>query len=54
MAYLSDDLPTECVIYSYVGGRGLAHGFVFVSDGTHVATVVQETLVRVSNKNTAK
>lgn len=96
VAYLSDDLPTECVIHavpelqkastedrlfaasldhavwfhrpvlahdwhlyemschSYVGGRGLAHGFVFASDGTHVATVAQETLVRVSNKNTAK
>ncbi len=96
VAYLSDDLPTECVIHavpelqkastedrlfaasldhavwfhrpvrahdwhlyemschSYVGGRGLTHGFVFASDGTHVATVAQETLVRVSNKNTAK
>ena len=91
VAYLSDDLPTECVIHavpelqkastenrlfaasldhavwfhrpvrahdwhlyemschSYVGGRGLTHGFVFASDGTHVATVAQETLVRVAN-----
>ena len=90
VAYLSDDLPTECVIHavpelqkastenrlfaasldhavwfhrpvrahdwhlyemschSYVGGRGLTHGFVFASDGTHVATVAQETLVRVT------
>lgn len=96
VAYLSDDLPTECVIHavpelqaastenrlfaasldhavwfhrpvhahnwhlyemscnSYVGGRGLAHGFVFSADGTHVATVAQETLVRISNTNTTK
>ena len=29
-----------------VGGRGLALGHVFASDGTHVATVAQEVLVR--------
>jgi acyl-CoA thioesterase-2 len=29
-----------------VGGRGLAIGYVFASDGTHVATVAQEVLVR--------
>ena len=34
----------SCV--SYVGGRGLTHGYVFAQDGTHVATVSQETLVR--------
>lgn len=96
VAYLSDDLPTECVIdavpelhkacdegrwfgasldhavwfhrpvrahdwnlyemscLSYVGGRGLTHGFVFASDGTHVATVAQETLVRITDEIAAK
>lgn len=32
--------------HHYVGGRGLAIGHVFSPDGTHVATVAQETLVR--------
>jgi len=96
VAYLTDDLPTECVIdavpelhkacdegrwfgasldhavwfhrpvrahdwnlyemscLSYVGGRGLTHGFVFASDGTHVATVAQETLVRITDEIVAK
>lgn len=31
-----------------VGGRGVAIGNVFASDGTHVATVVQEALLRVA------
>lgn len=31
-----------------VGGRGLAIGNVFASDGTHVATVAQEALLRVA------
>jgi len=30
----------------YVGGRGLSFGHVFRDDGTHVATVAQEVLVR--------
>jgi acyl-CoA thioesterase-2 len=30
----------------FVGGRGLALGYVFASDGTHVATVAQEVLLR--------
>lgn len=30
----------------YVGGRGLSLGHVFAADGTHVATVAQEVLVR--------
>ncbi len=96
VAYLSDDLPTECVVdavpelhkacdegrwfgasldhavwfhrpvrahdwhlyemscLSYVGGRGLTHGFVFTTDGTHVATVAQETIVRITDKTAAK
>ncbi len=32
--------------HHYVGGRGLSIGHVFVDDGTHVATVAQEVLVR--------
>lgn len=32
--------------HHYVGGRGLSVGHVFVDDGTHVATVAQEVLVR--------
>lgn len=32
--------------HHYVGGRGLSVGHVFVEDGTHVATVTQEVLVR--------
>lgn len=31
---------------AFVGGRGLTSGHVFAADGTHVATVAQETLVR--------
>ncbi len=33
--------------HHFVGGRGLAVGHVFGEDGTHVATVAQEVLVRV-------
>ena len=32
--------------HHYVGGRGLSVGHVFEADGTHVATVAQEVLVR--------
>lgn len=32
--------------HHYVGGRGLSLGHVFSADGTHVATVAQEVLVR--------
>lgn len=32
--------------HTYVGGRGLAIGHVFAVDGTHVATVAQEVLLR--------
>jgi acyl-CoA thioesterase-2 len=34
------------VCQSYTGGRGLSIGHVFAGDGTHVATVAQEVLVR--------
>jgi len=37
----------EMSCQNYTNGRGLAHGFVFALDGTHVATVAQETLVRI-------
>lgn len=32
--------------HGYVGGRGLATGHVFTPDGTHVATIAQEVLLR--------
>jgi acyl-CoA thioesterase-2 len=32
--------------HHYVGGRGLSIGYVFEANGTHVATVAQEVLVR--------
>ncbi len=35
------------------GGRGLAIGNVFAADGTHVATVAQEALLRVNRKRTS-
>ena len=37
----------EMSCLSYGGGRGLTQGYVFAQDGTHVATVSQETLVRI-------
>ncbi|MHB1130467.1 MAG: acyl-CoA thioesterase [Ilumatobacteraceae bacterium] len=37
----------EMSCHTFVGGRGLTHGYVFGADGTHVATVSQETLVRI-------
>ena len=37
----------EMNCHSYINGRGLAFGYVFAQDGTHVATVAQETLVRI-------
>ncbi|HRE00387.1 MAG TPA: thioesterase family protein, partial [Ilumatobacteraceae bacterium] len=33
---------------SFIAGRGLSFGYVFTADGTHVATVAQEVLVRES------
>ena len=32
--------------HTFVGGRGLSLGNVFALDGTHVATVAQEVLLR--------
>jgi acyl-CoA thioesterase-2 len=37
---------------AFVGGRGLSFGYVFAQDGTHVATVAQETLVRWRTQST--
>lgn len=31
---------------AFVGGRGLTSGHVYAADGTHIATIAQETLVR--------
>jgi acyl-CoA thioesterase-2 len=36
--------------HTFVGGRGLAIGHVFADDGTHVATVAQEVLLRDSRR----
>lgn len=36
----------DFVCHTFVGGRGLSLGHVFASDGTHVATVAQEILLR--------
>ncbi|MEY4184315.1 MAG: acyl-CoA thioesterase [Actinomycetota bacterium] len=89
LAYLSDDLPNDCVItaipeikkasdegrrfsasldhavwfhrpvranewnlytmscVNYGGGRGMTFGYVHSEDGRHLATVAQETLVRI-------
>ena len=41
----------EMNCHAYVNGRGLALGYVFAEDGTHVATVAQETLVRLNDRN---
>ena len=91
LAYLSDDLPNDCVItaipeiqrasdegrrfsasldhaiwfhrpvqanewnlytmscVNYGGGRGMTFGYVHSHDGRHLATVAQETLVRISD-----
>lgn len=37
----------EMSCHSYISGRGLSFGYVFSQDGTHVATVAQEVLVRI-------
>lgn len=39
----------EMNCHAYINGRGLSFGYVFAQDGTHVATVAQETLVRLNN-----
>jgi acyl-CoA thioesterase-2 len=38
----------EMNCHAYNNSRGLAFGYVFAEDGTHVATVAQETLVRLA------
>jgi acyl-CoA thioesterase-2 len=40
----------EMNCHGYGNGRGLAVGWVFAEDGTHVATVAQETLVRLNER----
>ena len=36
----------DMTCHSFVGSRGLSIGHVFTQDGTHVATVAQEVLMR--------
>ncbi len=36
----------DMACHGFVGGRGLALGHVFAADGTHVATLAQEALLR--------
>jgi acyl-CoA thioesterase-2 len=36
----------DVTCHTYVGARGLSVGHVFALDGTHVATMAQEVLVR--------
>jgi len=38
----------EMTCHTFVGGRGLTFGYVFDANGTHVATVAQESLVRIT------
>ncbi len=38
----------EMTCHTLVGGRGLTFGYVFDANGTHVATVAQESLVRIT------
>ncbi|WP_347757098.1 acyl-CoA thioesterase domain-containing protein [Agrococcus sp. ProA11] len=46
-ARVDDWLLLELETSSSGGGRGLGHGYVYAADGTHVATVAQEGMVRV-------
>jgi acyl-CoA thioesterase-2 len=41
----------DTLCHGYVGGRGLTIGHVFAHDGTHVATVAQEVLLRTSARS---
>ena len=38
----------EMTCHTFVGGRGLTFGYVFDAGGIHVATVAQESLVRIT------
>ncbi|WP_405218353.1 acyl-CoA thioesterase [Agrococcus sp. Ld7] len=46
-ARVDEWLLLELETSSSGGGRGLGHGYVYAADGTHVATVAQEGMVRV-------
>ena len=39
----------EMNCHAYIKGRGVSFGYVFAEDGTHVATVAKEVLVRLRN-----
>ena len=40
----------EMTCHNFVGARGLTFGYVFDAEGTHVATVAQEVLIRITPK----
>lgn len=40
--------------HTFIGGRGLSLGHVFAMDGTHVATVAQEVLLRDTRQRTGR
>ncbi len=49
-ARVDEWLLLELETISSGGGRGLANGFVYAADGTHVATIAQEGMVRVPSE----
>ena len=49
-ARVDEWLLLELETSSSGGGRGLANGFVYSADGTHVATIAQEGMVRVPHE----
>lgn len=51
-ARVDEWLLLELETSSSGGGRGLGHGYVYAADGTHVATVAQEGMVRVPEDDT--
>lgn len=52
-ARVDEWLLLELETSSSGGGRGLGHGHIYTADGTHVATVAQEGMVRVPQEGDA-
>lgn len=52
-ARVDEWLLLELETSSSGGGRGLGHGYIYAADGTHVATVAQEGMVRVPEDDTS-
>lgn len=52
-ARVDEWLLLELETSSSGGGRGLGHGYVYAADGTHVATVAQEGMVRLPENDTS-